>query len=107
MGVEGFLKILDVFMILKIPLPLKIRASGDLGGVSNGDSQSFRIVHAKNDLLSKLLKRRSLSGVVRVAFAFAKMGTPSNSLNSSGWDSAPLTHPINGIRRELERINHF
>jgi hypothetical protein len=30
-----------------------------------------------------------------------------NSSNSSGWDSAPLTHPISGIQRNIGWINHF
>jgi hypothetical protein len=35
-------------------------------------SRDLRIVHIKNDPPIKSLKRRSLSGAVRVAFAFAK-----------------------------------
>jgi hypothetical protein len=68
------------------------------------------------------LKRLSLSGAVRVAFAFAK-GSAIELIEFMGWGSAPrparqvpevvqalvwqVTHPINVIKGNLEWINHF
>jgi hypothetical protein len=63
----------------------------------------LRIVHIKNDPL----KKRSLSGAVRVAFAFAK-GSAIELIEFMGVGFG-FAHPppISDIQGNLEWINHF